>query len=64
MTTIVTGHYVFIALPLSAFPVNVSSNNYVSQCRDVTLTTNQTLSFQKLRKMDGWQEMEASKRAA
>jgi hypothetical protein len=48
-TTIVTGHFVFIALPRSAFTVNVCAENYVCQSKDVTFTTMQTLSFQLIR---------------
>ena len=45
-TTDGSGNYGFTDLLQSGFTVNVSANNYVSQSKGVTLTSNQTLSFQ------------------
>ena len=44
-----SGNYNFTDLQPSGFTVNVSANNYVSQSKGVTLTSNQTLSFQLTR---------------
>ena len=41
-----SGHYGFPALEQSGFAVNVAASNYLSQSTGVTLTSNQTLSFQ------------------
>jgi Carboxypeptidase regulatory-like domain len=45
-TTDSSGHYGFAALEQSGFVVNVTASNYLSQAKGVTLTSNQTLSFQ------------------
>ena len=45
-TTDASGNYRFTGLEQSGFTVNVSASNYVSQSKGVTLTSNQTLSFQ------------------
>jgi len=45
-STDASGIYSFTGLQQSGFTVNVSANNYVSQSQGVTLTSNQTLSFQ------------------
>jgi hypothetical protein len=44
-TTDASGNYSFTGLQQSAFTVNVSATNYVSQSWRVTLTSNQTLNF-------------------
>jgi hypothetical protein len=44
-----SGAYNFTGLQQSGFSVNVSATNYVSQSKGVTLTSNQTLSFQLVR---------------
>jgi hypothetical protein len=45
-STDASGNYSFTGLQQSGFTVNVSASNYVSQGKGVTLTSNQTLSFQ------------------
>jgi hypothetical protein len=44
-----SGNYTLTELEQSGFTVNVSASNYVSQSKGVTLTSNQTLSFQLTR---------------
>jgi hypothetical protein len=48
-STDASGNYSFTGLQQSGFTVNVSTSNYVSQAKGVTLTSNQTLSFQLTR---------------
>lgn len=48
-TTSSSGSYSFTALAQSGFTVNVSASNYISTSKSVTLTSNQTLSFQLVR---------------
>ena len=48
-STDTSGNYSLTGLQQSGFTVSVSANNYVSQSRGVTLTSNQTLSFQLTR---------------
>lgn len=48
-TTDGSGNYAFTGLQQSGFTVNASANNYVSQSKGVTLTSNQILSFQLVR---------------
>jgi len=48
-TTDSSGNYSFIGLQQSGFTVNVSASHYVSQSKGVTLTSNQSLSFQLMR---------------
>jgi Carboxypeptidase regulatory-like domain len=48
-STDISGNYSFTGLQQSGFTVNVSASNYVSQSKGVTLTSNQTLSFQLTR---------------
>ena len=45
-STDISGNYSLAGLQLSGFTVNASASNYTSQARGVTLTSNQTLSFQ------------------
>jgi hypothetical protein len=45
-STDASGHYSFTGLQQSGFTVNVSASAYVSQAKGVTLTSNETLSFQ------------------
>jgi hypothetical protein len=48
-TTDGSGNYSFTGLQSSGFTVNVSANGYVSSSKSMTLTANQTLSFQLTR---------------
>ena len=50
-TTTSSGSYTFTGLLQSGFTVNVSAGGYASQSKGVTLTSNQTLSFQLVKQV-------------
>jgi hypothetical protein len=50
-TTDASGNYSLAQLLQSGFTVNVSASNYVSQSKGVTLTSNQSLSFELTRQL-------------